>query len=87
MNLTSLAASFVVGLGVGVVYAFVGVRSPAPPVVALVGLLGMLTGEQIVSRWLRPAAARESTSSVESMQGATGSVSEQMSGRAGEPRE
>jgi XapX domain-containing protein len=36
------------GLLVGVVYGLLGVRSPAPPVVALVGLLGILLGEQLV---------------------------------------
>lgn len=36
------------GLLVGVIYALLNVRSPAPPVVALVGLLGILVGEQIV---------------------------------------
>ena len=36
------------GLLVGVVYSLINVRSPAPPVIALVGLLGMLAGEQIV---------------------------------------
>jgi XapX domain-containing protein len=36
------------GVLVGVVYALMHVRSPAPPVVALVGLLGMLIGEQLV---------------------------------------
>jgi len=36
------------GLLVGIVYSLLGVRSPAPPVVALVGLLGILLGEQIV---------------------------------------
>ncbi|HVY99280.1 MAG TPA: XapX domain-containing protein [Dongiaceae bacterium] len=36
------------GLLVGVVYSLLNVRSPAPPVIALVGLLGMLAGEQIV---------------------------------------
>ena len=36
------------GLLVGVVYSLLNVRSPAPPVVALVGLLGMLIGEQII---------------------------------------
>ncbi|WP_188852431.1 DUF1427 family protein [Aureimonas glaciei] len=35
------------GLLVGVIYALLNVRSPAPPVVALVGLLGILLGEQI----------------------------------------
>jgi XapX domain-containing protein len=41
--LLSLAA----GLLVGVIYGLVHVRSPAPPVIALVGLLGILIGEQI----------------------------------------
>jgi XapX domain-containing protein len=41
--LYSLAA----GLLVGVIYNLVGVRSPAPPVIALIGLLGILAGEQI----------------------------------------
>ena len=36
------------GLLVGVVYSLLNVRSPAPPVVALVGLLGILLGEQII---------------------------------------
>jgi len=37
-----------VGLLVGVIYSLLNVRSPAPPLVALVGLLGILGGEQIV---------------------------------------
>jgi XapX domain-containing protein len=36
------------GLLVGVVYSLLGVRSPAPPIVALIGLLGILIGEQAV---------------------------------------
>ena len=36
------------GLLVGIIYALLDVRSPAPPVIALVGLLGILLGEQIV---------------------------------------
>lgn len=35
------------GLLVGIIYAVFNVRSPAPPVIALVGLLGILVGEQI----------------------------------------
>ncbi|EIT67915.1 hypothetical protein WQQ_43500 [Hydrocarboniphaga effusa AP103] len=41
--LFSLAA----GLLVGVIYSLLNVRSPAPPVIALIGLLGILVGEQI----------------------------------------
>lgn len=36
------------GLLVGIVYSLLDVRSPAPPVVALIGLLGILLGEQVV---------------------------------------
>lgn len=36
------------GLLVGVIYALMNVRSPAPPAIALLGLLGMLLGEQAV---------------------------------------
>lgn len=39
-----------VGLLVGGIYGLLNVRSPAPPVVALIGLLGILLGEQIVPR-------------------------------------
>jgi XapX domain-containing protein len=40
--------SFGAGLLVGVVYSLLNVRSPAPPVVALIGLLGILLGEQMI---------------------------------------
>jgi XapX domain-containing protein len=36
------------GLLVGVIYSLLNVRSPAPPLVALIGLLGILLGEQVV---------------------------------------
>ena len=35
------------GLLVGIIYALIDVRSPAPPIIALVGLFGILVGEQI----------------------------------------
>ncbi len=44
MYLLSLGA----GLLVGIVYSLLQVRSPAPPLVALVGLLGILIGEQAI---------------------------------------
>lgn len=44
LYLVSLGA----GLLVGIVYSLLGVRSPAPPIVALFGLAGILLGEQIV---------------------------------------
>ena len=53
--------SLAVGVLVGIIYAVLGVRSPAPPVVALIGLLGMLLGEQIPpivkSLWSREPTA------------------------------
>lgn len=39
--------SLCAGLLVGVIYSLLNVRSPAPPVIALVGLLGILVGEQL----------------------------------------
>ena len=41
--LVSLAA----GLLVGLIYSLLGVRSPAPPAITLIGLLGILLGEQL----------------------------------------
>jgi len=42
-------SSLGIGLAVGVLYGLLRFRSPAPPLIALVGLLGMLVGEQAVS--------------------------------------
>ncbi|WP_109124479.1 XapX domain-containing protein [Dyella sp. C11] len=39
--------SLAAGVLVGVIYGLLQVRSPAPPLVALVGLLGILVGEQM----------------------------------------
>ncbi len=39
--------SLVVGLFVGLLYGLIRVKSPAPPIIALLGLLGMVIGEQI----------------------------------------
>jgi XapX domain-containing protein len=40
--------SLATGVLVGLIYALLQVRSPAPPAIALVGLLGILIGEQAV---------------------------------------
>jgi len=49
------------GLLVGIVYSLLNVRSPAPPVVALIGLLGILVGEQLIpfarTLWSKEPAA------------------------------
>ena len=39
--------SFAVGVFVGILYGVIRVKSPAPPIVALLGLLGMVLGEQL----------------------------------------
>jgi XapX domain-containing protein len=36
------------GLLIGMIYTVLNVRSPAPPLIALVGLLGIVCGEQII---------------------------------------
>lgn len=53
-HLLSLGA----GILIGILYALLGVHSPAPPVIALVGLLGMLAGERIASLARRAALRR-----------------------------
>jgi XapX domain-containing protein len=40
--------SLLAGLLVGFIYNFINVKSPAPPAIALIGLLGMLGGEHII---------------------------------------
>ena len=57
MYLVSLA----VGLLVGAIYGFLNVRSPAPPVIALLGLLGILIGEQIAPLARRVVAGERIT--------------------------
>jgi XapX domain-containing protein len=47
MDMKGLALSLVVGLGVGVLYGLLRVKSPAPPIIALLGLLGMVLGEHL----------------------------------------
>jgi len=55
--------SLCVGLLVGAIYGVLGVRSPAPPVIALLGLLGMLLGEQGVAVARRAFSGKTVTSS------------------------
>ena len=57
----TMLISFAVGLAVGVVYGLLRVKSPAPPLVALAGLLGMVWGEQLAVRFLpKPLVSSES---------------------------
>jgi XapX domain-containing protein len=46
LEMKGLLIPFVVGLLVGVAYGLIRVKSPAPPIVALIGLLGIVLGEQ-----------------------------------------
>jgi XapX domain-containing protein len=46
MSMRSYVLSFAAGLLVGCIYSVIKVRSPAPPLIALVGLLGIVLGEQ-----------------------------------------
>jgi XapX domain-containing protein len=55
----SYLISLAIGIAVGLLYGLLDFRSPAPPAVALVGLLGMQLGEQLwpmgkelFARWL-----------------------------------
>ena len=50
-EMKALLMSFTVGLFVGVLYGVIRVKSPAPPIVALLGLFGMVLGEQ-AGGWL-----------------------------------
>jgi XapX domain-containing protein len=46
--LINYLVSLLMGVAVGMAYGLIQVRSPAPPLIALVGLLGMVLGEQAV---------------------------------------
>ncbi len=52
MSVQPYLLSLGAGLAIGVIYGLIAVRSPAPPIIALLGLLGMLAGEAAV-QWLR----------------------------------
>ena len=54
--------SLLMGLAVGAAYGLVQVRSPAPPMIALVGLFGMLLGQQAVAMAKRHFAPSVKTS-------------------------
>ena len=47
MDMKGLFLSLVVGVGVGALYGLLRVKSPAPPIIALLGLLGMVLGEHL----------------------------------------
>jgi XapX domain-containing protein len=59
--MTGYLMSLFMGLAVGAAYGLVQVRSPAPPMIALIGLFGMVLGQQAVDmakrRFMPPAQA------------------------------
>ena len=69
-GLISLAAGVLIGL----MYAVLKVRSPAPPALALIGLLGMLAGEQAMRHLLsrdNPAGVQVTVPHVQHLTGAS----------------
>ncbi|EJM95616.1 XapX domain protein containing protein [Herbaspirillum sp. YR522] len=48
-TMNSYLLSLAGGVLIGIFYALLRVRSPAPPGIALVGLLGMVLGERAIS--------------------------------------
>jgi XapX domain-containing protein len=54
--------SLLMGLAVGAAYGLVQVRPPAPPMIALVGLFGMVLGQQAVDMAKRHFAPPAQTS-------------------------
>jgi XapX domain-containing protein len=65
--------SVLMGLAVGAAYGIVQVRSPAPPIVALVGLFGMVLGQQAVDMAKRHLAPTAQASIRRDVGGAQGS--------------
>lgn len=47
-----LLISLGMGVVISVIYALLNVKSPAPPAIALVGLLGMILGSQLAMQFV-----------------------------------
>jgi XapX domain-containing protein len=47
ISLGAVLLAFVTGLAVGVVFSLVKLPSPAPPLLGLVGLIGMFAGQRL----------------------------------------
>ena len=60
--MTGYLVSLFMGLAVGAVYGLLNVRSPAPPMFALVGLFGMVLGQQAVDMAKRHFVRPDQTS-------------------------
>ncbi|QCP53633.1 DUF1427 family protein [Trinickia violacea] len=60
----SYVYSLLSGLLFGIGYGLLGLKSPAPPLIALAGLLGMLGGDQLVTQLKEHLAARSAPPAV-----------------------
>jgi XapX domain-containing protein len=78
--MTGYLVSLLMGLVVGVAYGLVDVRSPAPPMIALVGLFGMVLGQQAVDMAKRHFMPPPQTSIQQDANGTQGSS------RLGQPK-
>jgi XapX domain-containing protein len=63
--MTGYLVSLIMGLAAGAAYGLVQVNSLAPPMIALVGLFGMLMGQQAVDMAKRHLAPLAQTSTVD----------------------
>lgn len=55
--MSPLLISLAAGVLIGLIYALLNVRSPAPPAVALVGLLGMIVGSTLGGKLIHSDAS------------------------------
>lgn len=55
--MSPLLISLAAGVFIGLIYPLLNVRSPAPPAVALVGLLGMIVGSSLGGKLTHPVAS------------------------------
>lgn len=60
----SYVYSLLSGLLFGIGYGLLGLKSPAPPLIALAGLLGMLGGDQLVTQLKEHLAARSAPAAI-----------------------
>ena len=75
-----------VGLLVGAIYGLLNVRSPAPPVIALVGLLGILIGEQVVP-FVKRVVSNEAVSAAWVREQCVPHVFGQLPGKSAQPEQ
>ena len=72
--MSPLLISLGAGALAGLIYALLNVRSPAPPAVALIGLLGMVIGSSLGGNLLNKTATASVPATMQSQAGATGAA-------------